>query len=138
MVDISNLQRDGAIVETGRWVNEIPGFGDAELRVRGLSSPYVVNYRARLERACPREDRLSDGTLKPEVAMRIFGITLHEVVLLEWRGFTNKGEEVPYDKELAKKWCTDKNFLPFQDGVTFAAQVVDRGLVEAREGDAGN
>lgn len=138
MVDIANIQRDSAVVEAGRWVDEIPGLDNARVRVRGLSSPYVVAYRARLERSRPREDRLADGSLKPDIAMKIFGIVLHDVVLLEWDGFTRKGEPVPYDKDTAKEWCTNPNYLPFQDGVTWAANCVDRGLVEAKEEDAKN
>jgi hypothetical protein len=132
------------------WVSDIPGFGKARLRVRGFTSPYVVAHRARLERAVPRDQRTPDGNLNPATAMQVFGQTLYDVILLEWDGFvrktgelsddgkTPKTEPVPFDKVTALKWCTDKNYLPFQDGVTYAANYVDRAQGAKTDIDAGN
>lgn len=133
-MELSNLKRDSKTVESGKWVDEIPGMGDLRLRVRGLSSPTVVALRARKQRQVPKGDRLGDGSIKTDVDMRIFGETLHEAVLLEWDGLTDNGKPVPFDPELARTWLTEPDFMPFADAVAWAAQFVDRGTAEAQGG----
>lgn len=132
-MDISALKRDSKQVEAGTWINDIPSMGDLRLRVRGMSSPTVAALRARKERKATREEREPDGRLKADVALRIFGEVLHEAVLLEWDGLTQEGRPLPYDPELAKKWLTDPDYLPFADAVTYAAGVVDRGFAATKE-----
>lgn len=125
-MDLSNIKRDASQIEAGQWVEDIPNMGDLRLRVRGLSSPLVVAVRSRKERRATNREKESDGTLRPDVAMRIFGETLHEAVLLDWSGMTDNDEPVPYSKELALQFLTDPDYQPFADAVTWAAQYVDR------------
>ncbi len=136
-MDISAIKRDSAKVEGGEWVGDIPGFGDVRLRVRGLDSTIVVATRSRKERRATRDERERDGTLKPEVARRIFGEVLHEAVLLEWDGLTDAGKPVAFDADLAKEWLTNKDFTPFADAVVWAAGLLDRSRSSDRE-DVGN
>lgn len=132
-MEIKSLKRDSANAEAGQWVSDIPGMGDVRLKVRGFYSPTVIAIRSRKERAVPRDDRERDGSLKPSVAMRIMGETMHEAVLLDWDGFTNEGEPLAFDRALAKDWLTDPDFSAFADAVAWAAQVVDKGLTEDKE-----
>ncbi|GGB00597.1 hypothetical protein GCM10011491_30980 [Brucella endophytica] len=131
-MEIQSLKRDSAAANAGQWVDDIPGMGDMRLRVRGLSSSTVIALRSRKERKVPRDQRERDGSIKPAVALVIFGEVLHEAVLLEWDGLTNGGVALPYDAELAKEWLTNPDFAPFADAVTYAAQIVDRGTSQAQ------
>ncbi|TKT79970.1 hypothetical protein [Aquamicrobium sp. LC103] len=137
-MDISALKRDSKAAEAGEWVSDIPGLEDARLRVRGLASPTVVALRSRKERKVSREGRERDGSLKPEVAMRILGEVLHEAVLLEWDGFTDGGNPLPYDADLAKEWLTNPDYMAFADAVTWAASVVDKGRADYQADAEGN
>jgi hypothetical protein len=137
-MEISTLKRDSAAVAAGQWVGDIPGMGDVRLRVRGLSSPIVVAVRSRKERKVPRDQRERDGSLKPEIGLVIFGEVLHEAVLLEWDGLTDGGNPVPYSAEMAEQWLTDPDFAFFADAVVYAAQIVDKGQVDAKGELAGN
>lgn len=130
-MDIKNFERNSDDVSAGLWVDEIPGMGDLRLKVRGLSSPEVVALRSRREMAEPPESYDKNGRLKPEVLMRIFGEVLHEIVLLDWDNVVENGKKLPYSKEQAIKWCTDRNFMPFADAVAHAASRVDRGFVQS-------
>lgn len=137
-MDISSFKRDSASVEAGQWVSDIPGMGDARLRVRGLNSRTVIALRARKERKATRDERERDGTLKPAAARAVLGEVLHEAVLLEWDGLTDDGKPFPYDPDVARKWLTDPDFEPFADAVVWAAQIVDRGGADDREALAKN
>jgi hypothetical protein len=132
-MEISALKRNSAQVEAGRWIGDIPGLENARLRVRGLNSPTVVALRSRKERLVSRKGRQADGSLKPDVAMRIFGEVLHEGVLLEWDGFTMDGKPLPFDPDLAKTWLSDPDYMPFADAVTYAAKIADNTSSEDQE-----
>lgn len=132
-MDVSALKRDSTQVEAGRWVGDIPGLENARLRVRGLNSPTVVALRSRKERLVSRKGRQADRSLKPEVAMRIFGEVLHEAVLLEWDGFTMDGKPLPFDPDLAKAWLENPDYMPFADAVTYAARIADDTASEDQE-----
>lgn len=132
-MEISSLKRNAREVDSGQWVGDLTGMGDVRLRVRGLTSQTVITARSRKERAVPRSQRNRDGSLKVDVALRVFGEVVAEAVLLDWEGITDKGEPVPYDPELAREWCTNPDFRPFLDAVAEAASVVDRGEADATE-----
>jgi len=137
-MDVANFTREVEGISSGQWVGDLRDMGDVKLKVRGLTSPLVVNVRSRKERKVPKQDRERDGTLRTDVALRIFGEVLFEVVLLDWSGITSNGEPLPYDKETAYAWCTDPRFTMFADAVTAAANIVDRGMAAAEEQLTGN
>jgi hypothetical protein len=130
-MDISNFKRDVVASEGGKWVGDIPGFGDVRLKVRGLGSKHYTEAVARLSRAAPPEDRLADRSLKPEATFRIMGQAMHEAILLDWDGLSDGGKALPFDKALALVWLTDPEFRPFLDAVTWAATVVENGRADA-------
>lgn len=132
-MEVSGLKRDSSQVATGQWVDDIPNMGELRLLVRGLSCPQARTLRDRKERKVDRSNRDRDNTILPATRDRILSEVLHEVVLLDWEGITDNGEPVPYSKELAEKWLTDPDYTSFQDAVTWAALVVDRGSRDAQE-----
>ncbi len=126
-MELNGIERDPATIEAGQWVTDIPDAGDLELRVRGMSSNYVMSVRNRKERRVPNDQRERDGTLKPDTALLVLGETMHEAILLEWRNLKNGGESIPYSSDMAKTLCTERRYLPFQNYVAWAANYVDRG-----------
>lgn len=138
MVDISSLRRDSKVVAEGQWVEQIPNFGNARLRVRGLTSPKATELRARLNRQAPKSDRHRDGSLKHEANARVLAEVLHSAILLEWDGLTDGGQPVAYDADKAWEWLSNPDYRAFSDAVTWAAAIVDEGNAEATEELAGN
>lgn len=141
-MDIKAFRRDKdamALIDGGAWVGDIPDFGTVELKVRGLKSKVVGELFARKERAAPREDRERDGkSLTRDAMKRISREVLHEAVLIDWRGLTDGGKPLPFDKNLAREWCINPEFEDFADAVAWAAGVVDAGNAEVAEAVAGN
>ncbi len=125
-MNIEDLKLDSAAIESGQWVDSIPGMGDLRLKVRGLTAPSVRDLRIKLDRNVPRHDRARDGSLTPERSTQLFSQVLHEAVLLDWDGLTAGGLPLPYDAEKAKVWLSDPDFAHFADAVVWAAQLVDK------------
>lgn len=131
-MDLTNARRSTSADKDGRWVSDIPNMGDLKLRVRGLQSPIVIAHRSRKERKVLRSERERDGTLKPEVSLRLFSETLAEVVLLEWGNLSLNGEPIPYSQEKALELLCDPAYAPLQDAVVYAAGVVEREEEETK------
>ena len=112
-------------IEDGVWVDDIIGAPGLKLKVRGLSSRKVQNYRDNRFRRVPRKDRDAKGNVRAEVIAQITRDTLAEAVLIDWDGIEQGGTPVPYDKELARKWITDRTGDRFVGFVTDAALQVD-------------
>lgn len=133
-MDISAFKRDASVIEDGKWVGEIPGYGDVKLRVRGRSSRAFDSAYSQLLRDLPRHDRERDGmTPTPEARDRCFALALHAAVLIDWDGISDNGARVPYEKELAARWLTDPDYEPFRDAVSWAAGVVDNEAAAINE-----
>lgn len=135
-MEISSFKRDASAIESGRWIDGIPGFGDVRLKVRGLSSHEFDKARSRHIRALPRDERDRDGTPTTSALTKCFALALADAVLLDWDGITDDGNSVPYDHALARAWLTEPDYEPFRDAVTWAARVADNeaavitGIVE--------
>lgn len=112
-------------IEDGVWIDDIIGAPGLKLKVRGLSSRKVQNYRDNRYRRVPRKDRDAQGNVKTEAVSQITRDTLSEMVLLDWEGIQQNGQAVPYSKELARKWLTDRTGDRFVGLVTDAALQVD-------------
>lgn len=132
-MEVSSIERDVSGIAAGQWIDDIPNMDNLRLKVRGLSCAAARTFRERKERKVGRDGRDRDGTILPAKRDAILSEVLLEVVLLDWDGVTNKKEPVPYSKEQAKLFLTDPRYTTFQDAVTWAALVVDRGVKEAQE-----
>lgn len=85
----------------GEWVESksLPG---VSFLVRGMSSPKVIRCMSRLQRAAPDDQREEDGSLTEDGQDAVDHALILEVGLLEWRGITDDGKEVPYSPEMAE------------------------------------
>lgn len=130
---INSFKTNAAAAIEGRWVNDLPGLGNIEVKVRGTNNP---EYRRRLQamyRALPPTKR-KNGVVDPIENDRIIGVCLLNHCLLDWRGLENDdGSPLPYSKEAATPLLTDPNFGAFRDGVFAAASSVDDEEAEADE-----
>ena len=123
-MELNKLKVNSKLVEEGAWIDGIPEAGDLRLRVRGIGSAAYRNALSRLTRAVPKNKRNEDDTLPIEIAERIAAEAAAEGLLLDWDNITREGEQVPYDKELAKEWLLDRDFVPFLEAVLWAANKV--------------
>lgn len=111
-------------VEDGVWIDDIIGAPGLKLKVRGLSSRKVQNYRDNKLRRVPRKDRDAHGNVKAEAMAQITRDTLVEVVLLDWN-IKQDGKPVPFSKDTARKWIMDRTGDRLVGFVTDAALQVD-------------
>lgn len=137
-MDISKIRRNVKAITEGEWVGNIPGAGELRLKVRGMTAPEVREFRSKLERSAPSEDRHPDGTLRSGKSMEILAETLIEKVLLDWDGLTDDGNPVKYSPALAREWLTNPEYEEFGDAVVWAAHFVDRLRIKKTEEIAGN
>lgn len=120
---LSALKTNVALVEMGRWVENIPGMGDLRLRVRGGGNKDLRALQERLIAAVPHEKRIRG--LDVETGDRIDGECLARAALLEWENLTDDdGTVIAYDPELALKMLTDPEFAIFRRAVQWATNAV--------------
>lgn len=119
-------------IEDGVWIDDIMGAPDLKLKVRGLSSRKVQNYRDNKLRRVARKDRNADGSVKSDVMRQISRDVLAEVVLLDWN-ITQGGEPVPFSKETARKWMNSPTGDRLVGFATDAALQVDDLANESAE-----
>lgn len=111
-----------AVIDNGTWV-DIPGMDGVALKVCGMQS---VDARKAIEAEQAKARAKNGGEpLSAEQHAEITKKVLGEVVLKDWKGFTDKGQPLPYDKQLAKGWLTKRNGEKLANMVLFAAQKVD-------------
>lgn len=123
--------------EQGAWVKDIPNLDDLELKVRGRNNRDWARMEQKLTAAVPRHRRLNG--MEWEEQQKITNTLLLNTSLLDWRGLKNgNGEEIPYSKELARKYLTDPRYERFAEGCFWAAVfVAEIGQAEV-EADAKN
>lgn len=128
---LSDIQRDVAVVEAGRWVDHVPGMGDLRLRVRGRENSDWRRLESALLAAVPRGLR-DNGRIVPEESDRIISVLLRDAALLDWGNLTDgDGQPILYSKEAATKYLMEPDFRAFRDAVLWAASVVADGTAAA-------
>lgn len=118
---ISEITRNLTVIEAGRWVSDIPGLGDVELKTRGKDNADWRRLESALIASVPRSGRVN-GRLTPAEADRVTGVLLRDAALLDWRNVTdNDGNPIPFSKDAAAKFLLQPEFRGFRDAVLWAA-----------------
>lgn len=134
-MDISNLilsDEQLNVIDNGTWVGGFEEAPNVEFYVLGFTSEPVrkaIEAKQAALRKVNRNRPLTNAQLE-----RITQETLAEVVLKDWRGLKDNGEEVKYDKELATKWLTSRNGAAFAELVLQASRIVDADTAEFVKG----
>jgi hypothetical protein len=141
-MELSNLKSavtaEDISAKGGDWVGDIPQMGDLRLRVKSLSSKLYQTVFNRKQRAVPVKERERDGSIPEPLLHKLRGEALHETILVDWSGLTDKGQPVPYDKDNALLWLTDLDFEDFHFATLYAAGVVGRERKVAMDDTAKN
>jgi len=130
-MEIGLFKRNSEKVEGGDWIDkdDLPILEDIRLKVRGSGSKIARKaYTAAVQ---------SKGNGKESTHDDILATLRHEVILLDWEGFTHNGNPIPYSQELARYWCTHPDFYEFQQLVDSASNFVNlrRSEVEIQLGE---
>lgn len=112
---------------SGRWISGAPGIGDARLFVRSMAAPAVTRAWGRAMRQIKDRDAKGNPTDAAERAADLD--VLAEAVLLDWEGFTEAGEAVPFDAKTARRWL---DVELFEVAVRYAASEATREANEAQ------
>lgn len=111
------------LINSGTWVGDFDEAPGVRLKVKGLRSDDVEKHRKKLEAEILTKNR--NKPLSDEQNAKMMLNVLADVVLQDWDGFTDKGEPLLYDKDLAKKWITSKQGDKFAMLVLTAAKRLD-------------
>jgi hypothetical protein len=136
-MEIKSFKRDAKAAQDGRWVDDIPNMPGVRLKVRGLSCFAATSLRRAKERAVPRDGR-ERGAIKLKVEQRISREVLHEAILLDWDGLTDKDQPFPYDFEAAGAMLKDPDYDIFAGAVAWAAGIADTEDKEVEDDQSGN
>jgi len=105
-VDITKVfSTDSELERKGVWV-EIGAKGET-VRVARMYNP---EYSAALRGSMQPYKRKVSGGRSNEDSLEIMIAVEAETILLDWRGFTESGEEVKYSVEKAKQYLRLKDF----------------------------
>lgn len=136
---LSNLKVDINAIENGTWVGDIPNLPGVRFLVAGMESKaYRKAFSKALRTNTTRRERAS-GNLEADRIQALQRELVAKHCLLDWDGVEqDDGTVVPYEPKLAHELMTDPQYLPFQQGVFYAVNLVDSGDVEFIEETAGN
>lgn len=110
------------IIDNGEWmeVDEAPGL---ELLVTGMQADSARKAMKALQAKARAQSR--GKALTEEQYSNITKEVLIEHVLKGWRGLKNNGEDLPYSKDLARKFIMSRGGERFTMMVLNAAQRLD-------------
>ncbi len=133
-MDISAFKADPSKIE---WVGDIPGMGDLRLKVRSSRCSAFRDASARLRRAVPRTSLNRDGTMPADLAEKISGEAMAEL-LEDWENLTSGGAAMPFNKAAAMDLLTKPEFSIFREAVAWAADFVASATAEQEAVTLGN
>lgn len=134
---LSSIKINGAAIEQGAWVGDIPSLPGVRLRVRGIGNHDYRRLEAKLTRELPRERRVL--SLDPADAEEIETRCLAETVLLGWEGIEDDaGKPMEFSAVQAAGLLADPDYLVFRNSVIYAGNMVTTAKREDAKADAGN
>lgn len=138
-MDIKNLVLSQAavdVIDNGTWVTDLPGADGVSLFVTGMESEAAK--AAMITAQADARMKNKGDPLTPKQHSDCTRKVLADVVLKDWKGLTDNGKEIPYDKTLAYEWITSRRGERFAGLVLIAAQRVDAMAGEFAEKAAKN
>lgn len=137
-MDINKLLVDVSAIEGGKWIPLGADFPKIEVNVCGLSSKSAKVYRDSLERKAPREDRLRDGSLTSDAQDLIIRKVILAHCLKDWKGFTQDGKPVPYNRETAELFMLKPEGRVVGKAIVEAIIALEDTRLESEEAMLGN
>jgi hypothetical protein len=129
-MDISEFETDLDLEKNGVWVDI---GGGAQLLVARIGNP---QFQTLLRKKTKPVLRLINQNRLPDEALEEMMIeTMAETVLLDWKGLTRNGENVPFSKANALKLLKKRDFRTLVQEI---ANTQETFRAEAIEEDAGN
>lgn len=112
-MELGNLITNTSSMLDGIWVDFDT---TSKVKIAKFDNP---NYRAFVQGQRTEGAILEDGRASDEL-VDLMCNAMSETVLLDWEGFTLRGEEVPYSKEAAYRLL--REFEPFRNQIILMAQ----------------
>ncbi|WP_018389741.1 hypothetical protein [Ancylobacter sp. FA202] len=127
-MNLSTIRTHAARIEGGGWVNDIPGFGDLRLKVRGITSTSArAAQKAALAGMGSVVPTPSEGLTEAQ-ASAVTGATILGGILLGWENLTGDGGEViAYSPEMAERLVNAPDLVALRAAILWAAGEVGKG-----------
>lgn len=116
------------VIDEGTWVDDLDDAPGVALKVTGWSSRKAQKLLDAKRIAIRKKNRGREIT--SEQSEKLHREVLVEAILLDWKGFTDNGKEVPYSKETASKWILSRGGAKLAMIVMNAALLVDTDTSE--------
>lgn len=111
------------LINAGTWVGDLDEAPGVELLVKGLSADDVDKYRKKI--IAEQLARNKNKPLTDEQQSVIGRMVLAHAVLQDWRGFTDGGKPLKFDRDLAVKWIMGNQGVKLASLVLSAARRLD-------------
>lgn len=132
---ITSIKMDAAKAAAGIRVplaEYDPRFEDAWVRVRAFGNADDLKLM-------DRQNRGRRGSVTSETAYEIMTERLLTAILIDWGGFTDAADQpVPYSRDQAEQWLSDRDYALFRGAVVWAASEVTSGDAKELEDASGN
>ncbi|WP_018390907.1 hypothetical protein [Ancylobacter sp. FA202] len=127
-MNLSTIRTHAARIEGGGWVDDIPGFGDLRLKVRGITSTHArAAQKEALAGMGSEVPTPSDGLTEAQ-ASAVTGATILGGILLGWENLTgDEGEVIAYSPEMAARLVNAPDLVALRAAILWAAGEVGKG-----------
>lgn len=129
-MDFKEFATDTVAEVEGKWFP----LKDAKLKLARTGNPRY-REKLRVELNIHRE-AIDKGLLDLELNDNVMIDVLVDTILLDWKGFTDGGKEVPYSKQKAREYLT--KYRDFREFVAATADKMDNFRTQAEETTKGN
>jgi hypothetical protein len=114
-MELSERIVDSNLEESGVWMDYYDG---SRIKVASVRSKRFRETKERIEK--PYERLIRRDILPKDKKEELEARTIAEGLLIDWEGFLNHGEELPYSKEMAYKLVKSQSWFRL-DILTMAA-----------------
>ena len=119
-MEFNNYKVDSAKSEDGVWMEH----DGAKFLVARFGNPRFVNYLEKLRR--PYERVIANGTISNDKLTELGVKAMAEYILLDWKGLTVNGKDIPYSKEKALELLSIPEAEEFRNLISNLSQDVEQ------------